>query len=44
MQTAVTLTETAAHLDVVEDSEQRLPNFCQMINEVVSLAAANQVI
>lgn len=33
-----------AHLDVIKDSEQCLPNFCEVINEVIGLAAANQVI
>ncbi len=33
-----------AHLDVIKDSEQCLPYFCQVIDEVISLAAANQII
>ncbi len=39
-----TSTVFLAHLDVIKDSEQCLPYFCQVIDEVISLAAANQII
>lgn len=34
----------SSDLDVIQDSEQRLPHLCQVIDEVIGLTATDQVV